>query len=93
MVPRVDVSVGRHQQLRRRFGVPAEDRLASVTTISASPAIVAAARITCSSCARFKAIRSPGGLAAIGQVIGYIKGKSAIHVAGTFFDQERNSVG
>jgi len=29
----------------------------------------------------------------VAQVIGYIKGKSAIHVARTFFDQKRNFVG
>jgi putative transposase len=29
----------------------------------------------------------------VAQVIGYIKGKSAIHVARTFFDHKRNFVG
>ena len=30
---------------------------------------------------------------AVAQVVGYIKGKSAIHVARTYFDQKRNYVG
>ena len=34
----------------------------------------------------------PGTLA-VAQVIGYIKGKSAIHVARTYFDRKRNYVG
>jgi putative transposase len=29
----------------------------------------------------------------VAQAVGYIKGKSAIHVARTFFDQKRNFVG
>ena len=30
---------------------------------------------------------------AVAQIVGYIKGKSAIHIARTYFDQKRNYVG